>query len=183
MPIEPDTKDWTWVLVRRCPECGFEAAALDRTAVAPTVRDNAAAWQAILADPAGLADRPSDDRWSALEYACHIEDVYRIMDGRLARMLAEDAPAFANWDQNATALERRYGSQDPGVVSAALGEAAAALAARYDGVSGADWDRKGTRSDGAVFTVESLGRYLAHDIVHHLVDVDQGFAVLGVDRG
>ena len=23
MPIEPDTKDWTWVLDRRCEECGF----------------------------------------------------------------------------------------------------------------------------------------------------------------
>ena len=22
MPIEPDTKDWTWVLHERCPECG-----------------------------------------------------------------------------------------------------------------------------------------------------------------
>jgi hypothetical protein len=33
-----------------------------------------------------------------------------------------------------------------------------------------------------VFTVESLGRYLMHDIVHHLVDVEQGFAALGVDR-
>ena len=23
MTIEPDTKDWTWVLDRPCPECGF----------------------------------------------------------------------------------------------------------------------------------------------------------------
>ena len=22
MPVVPDTKDWTWVLQRRCPECG-----------------------------------------------------------------------------------------------------------------------------------------------------------------
>ena len=27
--ITPDTKDWTWVLERPCPECGFEAAAHD----------------------------------------------------------------------------------------------------------------------------------------------------------
>jgi len=24
MPIMPDTKDWTWVLRRACPECGFD---------------------------------------------------------------------------------------------------------------------------------------------------------------
>ena len=28
--IEPDTKDWTWVLDRPCPECGFEASTRDR---------------------------------------------------------------------------------------------------------------------------------------------------------
>ena len=27
MSITPDTKDWTWVLERPCPECGFEALA------------------------------------------------------------------------------------------------------------------------------------------------------------
>ena len=33
------------------------------------------------------------------------------------------------------------------------------------------WDRRGTRSNGSVFTVESLGRYHLHDVVHHLWDV------------
>ena len=28
MPIEPDTKDWTWVLERPCPECGFDASSV-----------------------------------------------------------------------------------------------------------------------------------------------------------
>jgi DinB superfamily len=183
MPIVPDTKDWTWVLRRPCPECGFEATEVDRQALGRMIRDNAATWQAILADPAGLAERPSDDRWSALEYACHIEDVYRIFDTRLALMLAEDAPGFANWDQDVTAIERRYGEQDPAAVAAALGQAAAPLADRYDGVPPDAWARTATRSDGSVFTVDSLGRYLVHDIVHHLVDVEQGFAALGVDRG
>ena len=26
MTIVPDTKDWTWVLERRCPECGFDTS-------------------------------------------------------------------------------------------------------------------------------------------------------------
>jgi hypothetical protein len=64
MPIEPDTKDWTWVLDRRCDECGFDASAVPLAEVGRMVRDNAAAWQVVLADPAGLTDRPSDDRWS-----------------------------------------------------------------------------------------------------------------------
>jgi hypothetical protein len=182
MPIVPDTKDWTWVLSRPCSECGFVAADVDRDRLGPLVRDNAAAWQAVLARPEGLADRPSDDRWSALEYAGHIEDVYRIMDARLALMLAEDDPAFANWDQDATADERRYGRADPAELGAALDTAAGVLAARYETVEGPAWDRTGRRSDGATFTVDSLGRYMLHDVVHHLDDVAKGFAALGVER-
>jgi hypothetical protein len=183
MPIVPDTKDWTWVLTCPCPECGYVAADVDRDRLGPLVRDNAAAWQDVLARPEGLADRPSDDRWSALEYAGHIEDVYRIMDARLALMLAEDDPAFANWDQDATADERRYGKADPAELAAALDTAAGVLAARYETVDGPAWDRTGRRSDGATFTVDSLGRYMLHDVVHHLDDVAKGFAALGVDRG
>jgi hypothetical protein len=185
MPIVPDTKDWTWVIDRPCPECGFEAAAVARAELGRLVRENAAAWQAVLARPEGLAERPSDDRWSALEYAGHVEDVYRVYDGRLALMLAEHDPAFPNWDQDATAVERDYGAADPTRLSAALGAAGATLADHYDAVAAAgdQWDRTGRRSDGSDFTVESLGRYLLHDLVHHLDDVERGFAALGVDRG
>ena len=48
MPVVPDTKDWTWVLQRRCPECGYDASATTRAAVPGLIRDNAAAWRAAL---------------------------------------------------------------------------------------------------------------------------------------
>ena len=35
-------------------------------------------------------------------------------------------------------------------------------------------DRRGTRSNGDVFSVESLGSYHLHDVVHHLHDVGAG---------
>jgi hypothetical protein len=86
-------------------------------------------------------------------------------------MLAEDDPLFENWDQDATAIAGRYAEQDPATVSGELSGAAAASAARFDAVTGAEWTRTGRRSDGAVFTVESLGRYFVHDWTHHLRDV------------
>ena len=52
-----------------------------------------------------------------------------------------------------------------------LQRSAAVLADRFDGVTGGQWARTGVRSDGAHFTVESLARYLVHDLVHHLHDV------------
>jgi hypothetical protein len=181
MPIEPDTKDWTWVVERVCPECGFDAQGFPRERVGDLVRHNARQWQDVLAGDGDLTSRPSDDRWSALEYACHVRDVFRLYDERLRLMLAEDDPDFANWDQDVTAVESRYGEQDPTEVSAAIAEAAARIADRFDGVAGDQWARTGNRSDGKRFTVESFARYFVHDPEHHLDDVQRGFAMLGPD--
>jgi len=179
MPITPDTKDWTWVLERPCPECGFDARAVERGTIAPRIRDNAAEWLEILDRDAPLRTRPSDDCWSALEYACHVRDVFRLYDERLHLMLDEDDPTFANWDQDVTAVEGRYGDQDRTVVAQELNDAAQRLAASFDEVADDEWTRTGTRSDGAQFTVESFARYLIHDPVHHVYDVESGFARLG----
>lgn len=176
-PIVPDDKDWTWVLERPCPECGFDAGTVDATSVGGLVRTNAAAWPAVLGHPS-TALRPRPDRWSALEYACHVRDVLRLYDVRLHLMFDEDDPLFPNWDQDATAVQQRYGDQDPATVAPELQEAAALIAASLDAVSGAQWQRTGTRSDGAAFTVESLARYFVHDPIHHLHDARVGFATL-----
>jgi hypothetical protein len=86
-------------------------------------------------------------------------------------MLGQDGPLFPNWDQDETAVADRYAEQDPAEVAAALRQAASAIAARFEGVTGADWQRTGRRSDGASFTVETFARYFIHDPVHHLYDV------------
>jgi hypothetical protein len=177
MPIVPDTKNWTWVLSEVCPDCGFDAGAVDLGALGALVRVNAAGWPALLAR-SDAAERPTDDRWSALEYACHVRDVFRIFDERLRLMLETDAPRFANWDQDVTAVEDRYGEQDPATVGDELLAAAERIAARWDTVTADQHDRTGFRSDGAEFTVDSFGRYFLHDPVHHLVDVANGNRVL-----
>jgi hypothetical protein len=170
MPITPDTKDWTWVLERPCTECGFSAASLGYDEIPDRVRQNAAAWPAVLARQ-DAAVRHDEDTWSALEYAAHVRDVFRIFDTRLRLMLTEDDPLFANWDQDATAVTERYGEQDPAAVAAELAEAGAAVAADFAAVPPGDRDRTGRRSDGARFTVTTLAQYFIHDPVHHLHDV------------
>jgi hypothetical protein len=172
MPIVPDTKDWTWVLERPCPECGFDSTSVATADVAAGIRAAADRWAAILTEPPDvLRRRAREDRWSPLEYACHVRDVFVLFDRRLGLMLADDDPTFANWDQDATALDERYDEQDPTAVAAELAAAAAALAADFDALPGEAWDRRGSRSDGATFTVASFARYLLHDPVHHLFDV------------
>ena len=170
MAITPDTKDWTWVLQRPCPECGFDTQGFPAEAVPGMIMANAAAWPRVL-EGGDARTRPEPAKWSPLEYACHVRDVFRLFDQRLELMLSQDDPQFPNWDQDETAVAERYGEQEAAQVAGQLSEAARALAGRFAGVSGEQWRRPGRRSDGAVFTVETFGRYLVHDPVHHLYDV------------
>ena len=171
MTITPDTKDWTWVLERPCPECGFDTQGFPVEAVPGMIMANTAAWQAALDGASDARARPEPSKWSPLEYACHVRDVFRLYDQRLELMLSQDDPLFPNWDQDETAVADRYGEQDPAEVAAELRQAAFAIAGRFEGVTGDQWQRTGARSDGARFTVETFARYFVHDPVHHLYDV------------
>jgi hypothetical protein len=168
--IEPDTKDWTWVLTRPCPECGFDPTAISATDLPDLVHENTRGWYAALDGP-DAAVRPAPQVWSPLEYACHVRDVHRLFGERLTLMLEQDDPQFANWDQDETAVASRYSEQDPATVSVELVEAAADVAAIYAQVQEGQWQRPGRRSNGSVFTVETLGVYHLHDVVHHLHDI------------
>ena len=170
MAIVPDAKDWTWVLERVCPECGFDARDVDPQHLPARIARTTEAWRAVL-QRRDVRHRPDEATWSPLEYGCHVRDVHRVYAGRVARMLAEDDPYYENWDQDATAVDDAYGDQDPSVVSEELAGSAAELGALFAGVHGEGWQRTGRRSDGAAFTVDSIGRYYLHDIEHHLWDV------------
>ena len=168
--IQPDTKDWTWVLRASCAECGFDPAAVSFEGLADVLRGNAASWQSVLGRP-DASVRPSPAVWSALEYGCHVRDVHLLFAERVRLMLEEDEPTFANWDQDETAVASDYGSQDPAVVAVQLVAAAEAVADLYASVPDDARGRRGLRSDGSEFTVETIGAYHLHDDVHHLHDV------------
>jgi len=169
--LTPDTKDWTWVLGRACPECGFDASRCAADSVAGLVRANARAWHDVLLQGVVSPGRPDASTWSGLEYACHVRDVYRRYGDRIVRMLTEHDPLFQNWDQDASAVEERYEEQDPVTVVADLEASAKTLARRLDGLSEAEWQRPGRRSDGASFSVATISRYMVHDTIHHVWDV------------
>ena len=170
MTIPPDTKDWTWVLEQPCTECGFDARTVDVKDLPQRITTNAEAWQeALAADDAAV--RPEPTRWSALEYGCHVRDVHLVFAERVRAMLAEDDPQFANWDQDEAALEGDYGRQDPATVADELRSAAEHAAQQFATMTGEQWQRPGRRSNGSVFTVDSIARYYLHDIEHHRWDV------------
>jgi hypothetical protein len=168
--IVPDDKNWTWVLDQRCEECGFDASSFDSRQTADALRDQVLRWTSVL-ERDSVRTRPQLNVWSPLEYGCHVRDVFRKFDERLKLMLESVDPAFENWDQDATAIKDRYDQQSPETVIEQLSEAGISLATRFESVTLEQWTRRGFRSEGSVFTIDSIAKYLMHDPVHHLRDV------------
>lgn len=167
--ITPDDKDWTVVITDGCAECGFDPH-FDVTSTGTLIRDTIPSWREVL----GRDDarrRPQPTIWSPLEYGCHVRDVCRVFSERLTLMLTQDDARFANWDQDAAAVDGRYAEQDPAAVAEEYAVSAESLASAFDQVSGAQWQRRGTRSNGAHFTVATFAVYLIHDLHHHSRDV------------
>ncbi|TLM83811.1 DinB family protein [Pseudarthrobacter sp. NamE5] len=171
MPIVPDEKDWTWVLTRPCPECSFDASTVTPSTVPGSIENMLPRWRAVLRRP-GAVERPNDHTWSALEYACHVRDVFSLFDQRLNLMLASDDARFDNWDQDQTAIDKDYAAADPAEVSAEITAEGRQAAESFARVRESEWGRKGLRSNGSEFTVLTLAQYFLHDVVHHLHDVD-----------
>ncbi|MGH8860066.1 MAG: DinB family protein [Jatrophihabitantaceae bacterium] len=165
-----DDKDWTWVLDRPCPECGFDASAITGAEVPDHSRAAIAALRSAVLAP-GSDVRPKPDVWSALEYGCHVRDVCIIFGTRVESMIAKRDPTFPNWDQDETARTERYWEQERAKVAGELAVEGERIAEAFASVREDEWNCTGRRSDGSVFTIDTLARYFLHDVVHHVHDV------------
>src|SRR5699024_9157842 len=168
--VPPETKDWTWVLHERCPQCSLDAGVLTLSEIPMVIRTQVQVWPVVLLRR-NVAERPAPQVWSPLEYGAHTRDVLRLFQERLARMLTEDEPTLADWDPNEAALQGGYHDADPDTVAAEILTEAEKLATAVEAVPAGAAERRGLRSDGAAFTVTTLLQYLVHDLVHHLWDV------------
>lgn len=167
-----DTKDWTWVLERRCPDCGFSAGSLDPAEVPRVVLATTARFGQALRQP-GATARRTPQVWSTTEYVAHVIDVHATMRERLQLVLAGggEPVSFADWDQDAAAIENDYASRTVAELQQALTPAAAMAAQAWMVPQGAQWQWPALRSNGSRFTTMTLGQYYAHDLVHHVWDV------------
>ncbi len=157
----------------RAPSAGSTLSSLPAESVARLLRSNADAWQDVLRRPAAeLRRRPAADRWSPLEYACHVRDVCVLYHQRLGLMLREDDRCIPNWDQDATAVDQRSLEQEPVLVAAAAGGRRHPVGRRSSTRSAVS---SGSAGGGAATAPPSpsagFARSMIHDPVHHLYDV------------
>jgi len=168
-----DDKNWTWVLERACDECGYASDSVSRDQLGARTRAVAGQWRDMLGRGTIVALPPHGETrsWSILEYGCHVRDVFDLFGDRLRTMVKKrKPPTFKDWDQERAAEKGDYANQDPAKVAYELASNAGKIADLLDRLDDDEWAKQGTRSDGVMFSVESLTRYLLHDVEHHLYD-------------
>jgi hypothetical protein len=169
-----EAMDWTQVLDAPCPFCQAAPADVAPEALPAALREEAARWEVLLAgaDEERLRARPEDGTWTPLEYGCHCRDVLAVMTERVARVLVEDEPDLGWWDHDAAVVEEHYNEQDPVAAAGDLAANAEWLAGTLSMVEGDEWDRAGTRGDGARLSVAGIGRFTLHELAHHRWDAE-----------
>jgi len=139
-------------------------AAIDRLAETPEI------FRALLA---GLHEqqtewRPGEGRWSiaeALEHLSHVEG--HCFRARLDRMLAEDAPVFSDYNQNAYYSAGTYSGREAEESFAHWEEQREDNLDLLAGLDPIVLSRKGVHADRGHFTVEELlNAWAFHDLSH-----------------
>ncbi len=171
------------VEVDRCEECQFDYGALGPGAVPSALRSLGGRFGMRIANDRGdpmlgltIRTRPGPKIWSALEYACHVRDVFLIQRERLYLALVEECPSFAKMYREERAFLARYAAEDPDDVGRELKLAAEMLAWAFEGLDDSQLSRRCVYNfpEPTERDVLWLGRQAVHEGEHHLRDVDAG---------
>jgi hypothetical protein len=155
-----------------CDGCPFAYADYDVDRAVSTIAEipgQARELFASLDEDAVRRRRPGS--WSAVEYLCHLRDVYATFTIRLHRARTEDDPALEPMLNDLRA--RRFGYQDAAVEPALdqLQAYVAGFLAEVARVSPGDWGRRVHRLPDENRSALWLVRQAAHEGVHHLRDI------------
>jgi hypothetical protein len=101
------------------------------------------------ADDARLRRRPAPREWAIIEVVGHLADTEERALARVRRMLAEEDPELAPFDQEALAEQRHYLDLDLEEELARLEELRRQHLAELEALDGSGWARTGQATDQA----------------------------------
>lgn len=176
----------------RCNSCSFIYADVNAMAVPGRLAAFGTRYAALLLPTdrsAGWSDmlctRPAEGVWSALEYACHVRDVFLMQRERLYTALVEDTPAFVPMYREQRVTLARYNAQAPEEVVTQLATAARLIAQVFEALDAAQLQRRCIYNFPAP-TERSLlwvGQHAIHEGEHHFRDIEQGIARVRTTTG
>jgi S-DNA-T family DNA segregation ATPase FtsK/SpoIIIE len=169
----------------RCDSCRFIYADVDATVLPARLATFGPQYLALLLPPDRpavwdgiLRTRPAEGVWSALEYACHVRDVFLVQRDRLYTALVEDTPAFTPMYRDQRVTLARYNAQDPAEIAAQLATAARLIAQAFDVLDATQLQRRCLYNFPAPAERPLLwvGQHAVHEGEHHLRDIQEVLA-------
>ena len=144
-----------------------------RAEIIKTLRATPVVLRALVAgvDEAGLRRRPAPGEWAIVEVVGHLADTEERALGRVRRMLSEDSPELAPFDQEALAEERRYLELDLEGELVRLEQLRRDHLAVLEGLDGPGWQRAGRHGEHGELTVELYETHIAAEEVDHLAQI------------
>jgi DinB family protein len=161
--------------MRRCDECGFDWDTADHDELIILIATAGAAFADAIAplDDRAVRARPAPAVWSPLEYTAHTREAIAFYDERVRRVASDDRPQLHGYGFSEAAERDAYNAEVVAYTLAGLAAVADRLAARLRDLAPADWARVGIGSEGGERTITRLARSAAHEVRHHLLDLDR----------
>jgi hypothetical protein len=150
----------------RCPACGFDWAT-DAESALDLIERAPRRYRALFDGRDGMSEVPQG--WNATSYVWHLADLSRGWSERWVVLQVEPGALLAGWDPDELAQARNYAAMPTVSALWALDQGVdtfVALTAALD---------RGTpfrHADWGVGTVAEALVWIAHEMVHHELDVD-----------
>ena len=164
----------------QCTACGFDGSEYEPASLLDAIRDLGPHWIQLLLNAGDeVRLRPAPATWSALEYAAHSRDVTALHVFGVEQSLTIDEPIFPEvaGEELIQSASASYPDEDPGIVGMELQNQARRLADLAQESGPDSWSRGITIGDSRS-DVRRLLEHALHDSHHHLVDVQNGLAIL-----
>lgn len=164
--------------------CGFADDSVRLTEVTARSALAVSAIADLLRSDHDLARRPSDGRWSAIEYGAHVRDVLITIRDRTVVGLVEDDPTFTPMYRDQR-IELGLYAADTGVAVATEIEAAQTMLARmFTQIDAAGLERTVRYGfpDPIHTTVGWMAKQAVHESEHHLADIAENLRGLAAHQ-
>jgi hypothetical protein len=122
-------------------------------------------------EDARLRRRPAPGEWAIIEVVAHLADTEERALARVRRMVAEEDPELAPFDQEALAEQRRYLDLHLEGELARLEELRRQHLALLEGLDGPGWERTGRHGQHGRMSVELYETHVAAEEVDHLAQI------------
>jgi hypothetical protein len=168
------------VVVEQCDECGCAYDLTAATRAGDDITDGVAEIARLLTttDRQTLARRTAPERWSPLEYACHVRDVLLTQRERVLLARRVEVPAAVAMGRDERVAHEGYAQSDPGELAEELMIAARLLANVLGRLDVDDWERAIVYNwpQRTERTLRWVAANTLHDVRHHLLDIHRQLA-------